>query len=46
MVHPAPRITKAPVMNSAEYPRTDEMGAMGVAKGAARRVENRQGKKR
>ncbi len=46
MVQPAPRMTRAPVRNRVVVVSTVESGAMGVAKGAARRVENRQGKKR
>lgn len=46
MVHPAPRIISAPVKNSNVVPATEPIDAIGVAIGAAIRVEKRQGKKR
>lgn len=49
MAQPAPRMMIAPEKNSKEVPRTVEGEAMVAApgtKGAARRVEKRQGKKR
>jgi hypothetical protein len=39
-------MTRAPVAKMAILPRTVEMGAMGVASGAASRVLKRHGKKR
>lgn len=44
MVQPAPRIIRAPVKKRAEVVRTSKGGE--EARGAARRVENRQGRKR
>lgn len=43
---PAPRIMSAPLKNRNEVPTTDRGVAIGIAKGAARRVENKHGKKR
>jgi hypothetical protein len=37
---------RAPLKKSREVPRTEMGEAMGAARGAARSVENRQGKKR
>ena len=46
MVHPAPRIMRAPLKKRNVVPMTDRGDAIGVARGAARRVENRHGKNR
>jgi len=46
MVQPAPRMTSAPLKNRRVVPTTDIGCAIGDAKGAAKRQENRQGKKR
>jgi hypothetical protein len=46
MVHPAPRMMRAPVKNRIDVVKTSRGEEMGVARGAARRVENRHGKKR
>ena len=46
MVQPAPRMMTAPERKRTEVVRTEGMEVMGEARGAARRVEKRQGKKR
>lgn len=46
MVHPAPRITSAPVKNKAVVPMTALGAAIGVAMVAASKVLNMHGKKR
>jgi hypothetical protein len=46
IVHPAPRIIRAPLKNKRDVPTTDRGDAIGVAMGAARRVEKRHGKYR
>jgi len=46
MVQPAPRMMRAPLKKRRDVPRTERGDAIGTASGAARRVENRQGKKR
>jgi len=46
IVQPAPRIMRAPPKKRREVLKTDRGEAMGTARGAARRVEKRQGKKR
>jgi hypothetical protein len=46
MVQPAPRIINAPLKKRDVVPRTDRGDAKGVAKGAAKRVENRHGRNR
>ena len=46
MVHPAPRMIRAPLKKRSEVPTTDNGDAIGAARGAARSVENKQGKKR
>ena len=45
-MQPAPRMTRAPVANRSVVPRTVVGEVMGVVRGAAIRVLNRQGKKR
>ena len=46
MVHPAPRITSAPVKKRAVVPATAEGAAIGAAMVAAMSVLNKHGKKR
>lgn len=46
MVQPAPRITMAPAKNRTDVPMTEKGDAIGTVRGAARRVEKRQGKYR
>lgn len=46
MVQPAPRMMRAPAKKSAEVLITVRGGVVGLARGAARRVEKRQGRKR
>ena len=46
IVHPAPRMIRAPLKKRREVPTTERGEAIGMARGAARSVENRQGKKR
>ena len=46
MVHPAPRITSAPVKKRAVVPMTADGAATGAAMVAARSVLNMHGKKR
>ena len=46
IVQPAPRIMRAPLKKSSAVPTTESGDVMGVARGAARRVEKRHGKKR
>jgi hypothetical protein len=46
MVHPAPRITRAPVKNKAAVPAAAAGDAIGVAIVAATRVLKRHGKNR
>lgn len=46
IVHPAPRMTKAPVKKRAVVPATAEGAAMGVAMVAAMSVLKRHGKNR
>lgn len=44
MVQPAPRIISAPVKNRSDVPTTERGDAIGTARGAASKVEKRQGK--
>jgi hypothetical protein len=43
---PAPRMIRAPLKKSKEVLMTESGVAIGIANGAARRVENKQGKNR
>lgn len=46
MLQPAPRMMSAPAKKSVAVPRTERGDAIGIARGAARSVEKRHGKKR
>ena len=46
MVQPAPRIMRAPLKKRREVPSTESGDVIGVASGAAKRVEKRHGKYR
>ena len=46
MAQPAPRIISAPLKKRSDVPRIERGDAIGIASGAARSVEKRQGKKR
>lgn len=46
MVHPAPRMMRAPLKKSKEVPTTCNGETIGSVKGAAMSVEKRHGKKR
>lgn len=46
IVHPAPRMMRAPLKKSIEVPMTDKGEVNGSVYGAARSVEKRHGKKR
>jgi hypothetical protein len=46
IVQPAPRIINAPLKKRSDVVMTDRGDVIGMASGAANRVENRHGKKR